>query len=64
MSIWNLRSNWDASSPTAAKLERFAASLATFGDHASLIEALAAGKIASTMTLPFSAVDERDAIAF
>jgi putative DNA methylase len=65
MAIWNLRPEWDAAALTAAKLERFGKALGALGDHMSVIDTLAAGKIAPPVsTLPLFAGEERDAIAF
>ncbi len=41
LSIWRLRQDWDREAPTVDKLRRFAATISTFGDPASIISALA-----------------------
>ena len=51
MGIWRLRHDWDSTCPTRERLERFAATIAGFGEPASLIDRLSAVTVPPATTV-------------
>ena len=51
MGIWRLRREWDAARPTRERLDRFAATIARFGDPAALVDRLSAAAVPPATTV-------------
>lgn len=66
MAIWGLRKSWNPTLATSAQLDRFARTVAAFGDPKPLIDALAGAMLpaAPVTTPPLFAQELPDAVSF